>query len=742
MKPSYCNNPKLRKATMADIPQWRRRIPPSRSRTPLPDFAEADNETRPPSALAGPSTRPATPKKGLRPKLSSYLSQSGPFSTTSKPEPEPVFAELPVHRFPSWVIGDPFPNPSAEQLIDAIMCRLMSQPYDALEPRFNSALLQIFEAFRDLTDMRDRLRETLASETRGRLAEQAASRKSQSKWDEEKQTYKAEVKRLELIIAKGKRGVADVALARQDSLIRRRRNTASPDDVDDGKETVFEFLEKTRRVEDRSWSGQRGTVGLRNVNVLASLIEIATMKNRPASPSMKMANLSKKLTKKTSKTSILAELPFGSPPPNLPSTSVLQASYLEDQARMLEPKEAENRTKSSPDIRASFSDDTTSTFSCAGDLLPDEGNDKANRIGTVPVGVENDSDLADIRRIATTISRRKGVSVESVMPRLTDLLRLHSPTDEQSPQHQSGEHVQRMVTAPTVRTGNTTVIRKSSHLKGFFNKLKPQLSFEPQSEPRRFSFEVGDDVGPIDTHLQGTSSRESLLRKSASLSSLPAIANRGPTANAPANLSPINSSPTTSTRTADSRQSSKIPSPVFINGTLAKPRQERDSLVAHTPSSVEGSEHVQRSSSLASSAYSAQSLHLGPSAEVSNALRLATLIVTERTASRLELDKTSHRAGLSSHQPAESTSRPITDQTNAVRAGTPRAGCNAAARNSGSARVSSMPSTNTYSPTRGVFQNRSSSSGNASVHPSLATSEMVRPPVRPSRHNGDVGGSF
>lgn len=217
---------------------------------------------RPPSALAGPSTRPPTPKKGLRPKLSSYLSQSGSFGMMSKPEPEPIFAEPPTNNFPSWAVEDSFPNPGAEQLIDAIMCRLMSQPYDVLEPRFNSMILQIFEAFRDLTDQRDRLEATLTSETRGRLAEQAASRKSRLRWDEEKATYKAEIKRLELIIAKGKRGVADVALARQDSLVRRRRYTASPEDEDDGKETVFEFLEKTRRVEDRSWSCQRGMLGL------------------------------------------------------------------------------------------------------------------------------------------------------------------------------------------------------------------------------------------------------------------------------------------------------------------------------------------------------------------------------------------------------------------------------------------------------------------------------------------------
>lgn len=246
-------------AEMADIPQWRRKIPPSRSRTPLPD---PDQDIRPSSAMTGNTTRPPTPKKGLRPKLSSYLSQSGPFASTTKPEPEPepLFAEHPTPSFPSWVLEDPYPAPSAEQLTDAIMCRLMSRPYDALEPRFNGSLLQIFETHRDLADERNVLQERLTQEMQGRLVERSARQEAEQKWEEEKSTYKAEVRRLELVIAKGKRGVADVALVRQDSLIRRRKQMASPYDGEenDGKETVFEFLEKTKRFEDPSWSGQRG----------------------------------------------------------------------------------------------------------------------------------------------------------------------------------------------------------------------------------------------------------------------------------------------------------------------------------------------------------------------------------------------------------------------------------------------------------------------------------------------------
>lgn len=134
----------------------------------------------------------------------------------------------------------------------------MSDPYETLDPRFNGALLQIFEAYRDLEDQQALLKKQVSEEGDARSVERSAMQHAEAKWEEERQTYKAEVKRLELVIARGKRGVAEVALVRQDSLLHRRQQMTTPEDEDDGKETVFEFLEKTKRFEDPSWSSQRG----------------------------------------------------------------------------------------------------------------------------------------------------------------------------------------------------------------------------------------------------------------------------------------------------------------------------------------------------------------------------------------------------------------------------------------------------------------------------------------------------
>ena len=65
------------------------------------------------------------------------------------------------------------------------------------------------------------------------------------------------------ILAKGKRGLAEVTLARQDSVIRHSKYYRKGND--DSLETIFEFLEKTKRYEDRAWSSQRGRQAKRSL---------------------------------------------------------------------------------------------------------------------------------------------------------------------------------------------------------------------------------------------------------------------------------------------------------------------------------------------------------------------------------------------------------------------------------------------------------------------------------------------
>lgn len=241
----------LTSVAMADIQQWRRKIQTSRARTPAVQELNDDTD--------GIAT-PVTPKRGLRPKISSYFTKDPSTAAAVRADaPTSLLDEKTSPcTLPTWPDDEAFPSPDAEALVDSIMCRLMAEPYAALEPRFNGALLRLFESHRCMNDERLKLQEQLENEMkRGTLLYQRLQA-AQKQWSDERQDFKAEIKRLELLLAKGKRGVAEVTLAREDSELRRKESVRRSRGIDDGLETIFEFLEKTRRWEDKAYGSQRG----------------------------------------------------------------------------------------------------------------------------------------------------------------------------------------------------------------------------------------------------------------------------------------------------------------------------------------------------------------------------------------------------------------------------------------------------------------------------------------------------
>jgi len=235
---------------MADIQQWRRMIQPTRTRTVALEQDDAD-------AFASP----VTPKRGIGPKLSSYFGQhTGPGPVV---KPETSFASLDGEIFGSRVSYEPdeapFPESKAEPLIDSILCRLMSAPYEPLDVRFNGVLLQIFERFRTLDDEKQQLQARVSDGGHSLVGMEQRLRQAQKRWVEERQGYKAEIGRLEqLLHANSKRSFADVSLTHHGSAALRRQSEQRAGEADDGLETIFELLEKTKRCEDRAWSSQRG----------------------------------------------------------------------------------------------------------------------------------------------------------------------------------------------------------------------------------------------------------------------------------------------------------------------------------------------------------------------------------------------------------------------------------------------------------------------------------------------------
>jgi len=212
-----------------------------------------------------------------------------------------------------------------------------------------------------------------------------------------------------------------------------------------------------------------------------------------------------------------------------------------------------------------MSDDTGSTFSCVGDPLPDE-----------------------------------------IPERLVQAVSIRNRTYNALP------------TPKTVQK-QPSLISKAS---GFFQKLRPQISFDMAGEAterntpkeakivkvpvRRFSFEVGDDAGDLSPSLDIPSlGPERTLRSSVSMSALPEV--RKHSTPVQRSLSPLAQSPPASASPLECRRVSRIPTPVYHAGLLARPRREREDSASSLLTIIRHAEGVTRCGSQSSSILSTPS---------------------------------------------------------------------------------------------------------------------------------------
>lgn len=233
---------------MADVHQWRRRIQPGFPRSLMPVGEQDEPE---PVVTSGFGSS----RKKVRPKISSYFSHRIPSSGHNKSSllSDNQRISLDTTASPSYETWPEGREPDLDQIMDSIMRTLMAEPYRPLDVKHNSPLLMVFEGFRNLRDENADLRRRLSHEVDGRLTAQHGVELERQSWLQEREEYKAEIKRLELIIAQDKADVAGVMRARQGSILQpehRRRTTSGVNaGGDDPGETVFEFLKRTR-VED------------------------------------------------------------------------------------------------------------------------------------------------------------------------------------------------------------------------------------------------------------------------------------------------------------------------------------------------------------------------------------------------------------------------------------------------------------------------------------------------------------
>lgn len=332
------------------------------------------------------------------------------------------------------------------------------------------------------------------------------------------------------------------------------------------------------------------------------------------SPSDQDKKISQKLAQKKSMTNIHADLPFGTPPRKDVTFSLTKVSMLERQAL----QKTRNRAATAS---TDTSEDTFSTFSAEGDLFQDTA------VKPEPEPSNTREDPSEIERLATAIALRHNIDPGSVMQQLMNLFPLpHAINSDQRAISMPNTLSIHLMPAKTQSTASakglseTVPVKRQSALSkasGFFNRLRPQLSIDntgnTRSLSRRFSFEPGDDGAA--QHASATAAvpgnnEDRFLRKSVSLDALQQIVPATVTAaDEKHNLSPVAASPTTSAPAVEGRPPSRIPTPVYNTGYLARPRQEREDSASSLITAIKSAEEAgKRSNSLSSSVYSTPSM--------------------------------------------------------------------------------------------------------------------------------------
>ncbi|KAI6795189.1 hypothetical protein KC332_g16800 [Hortaea werneckii] len=232
-----------------------------------------------------------------------------------------------------------------------------------------------------------------------------------------------------------------------------------------------------------------------------------------------------------------------------------------------------------------MSDDTTSTFSCAGDLFEHESGN-VNLVNAAAT----DTDVVAVKRIAHVLARRRNIDAKVIMPKLLSLFDGGPPTSVEGEGFAGlpNDDDFNRPDSPVISDRLYAPIRKEPSLmrkaSGLLNKLRTQISTDNTVPANRsFSFEAGDDAVPVrPLWLTEASSRRaegSQLRESVSLSSLAEIVgsigkceHTGPSATQSPSMSVSNSEP---------HRASRIPTPVCSPRYLGRPRQQHGHSIAN-----------------------------------------------------------------------------------------------------------------------------------------------------------------
>lgn len=187
---------------------------PSRPSSPTPTVLSLSSFDREDNESTHKNPNEETPRHS-RPKLTRYISDywafgahedhelqfSSPWDENEPPKPEPV---------------------DSLTVIEAVRAHLRDPTARGIPASHNSGVLRVFEDYRKIREDNDRIQDLL----RQTLVDWI---EADSSWSLKEDRYQAEIRRLELIIAKGSTGMAGLIKARQGTVVRRQRRTVSTD---------------------------------------------------------------------------------------------------------------------------------------------------------------------------------------------------------------------------------------------------------------------------------------------------------------------------------------------------------------------------------------------------------------------------------------------------------------------------------------------------------------------------------
>ncbi|KAK3947979.1 hypothetical protein QBC32DRAFT_223021 [Pseudoneurospora amorphoporcata] len=202
----------------------------------------AGNGTNSPSATTAacsPSFSSGRPREGSGGSTSRFTFFR-PLTPSAAAAPAPSLSALPLSNWSAttgededdWLGGlrrnaareSPWHNPNLMQMAETLQAVMMTKgdSMAALPVQYNSLVHNVLEGFAHLTRRLQALEQELAELKNLREKELEQFRGISEEWIQRENGYKAEIKRLEVVLAKeSKDGLASVTLARQDTLIDR-----------------------------------------------------------------------------------------------------------------------------------------------------------------------------------------------------------------------------------------------------------------------------------------------------------------------------------------------------------------------------------------------------------------------------------------------------------------------------------------------------------------------------------------